>query len=260
MNPRDILVNNALAQVGYKAGPGKETKYAAELDKLGYVYNGPKNGYDWCDVFVDWCFYKSFGKTGFAMLYQPEKGTGAGCPFSADFFRAHNAFYETPAIGDQVFFGVPGDEYHTGIVVEIGNITITTVEGNTGGGNGQVMKKTYTRSGGIISGYGRPRWSLVSSTQTPKPDKAVEAVAKEVLAGKWGNGSERVKRLTAAGYDAEKVQNTVNELVKAATIKAAAYAVIAGKYGNGADRVKRLRAAGYDPADVQNMVNILLRG
>lgn len=259
MNPRDILVNNALAQVGYKAGPGKETKYAAELDKLGYVYNGPKNGYDWCDVFVDWCFYKSFGKVGFSMLYQPEKGTGAGCPFSADFFRAHNAFYETPAIGDQVFFGVPGDEYHTGIVVEIGNITITTVEGNTGGGNGQVMKKTYTRSGGIISGYGRPRWSLVSSAPA-KPDKSVEAVAKEVLAGKWGNGSERVKRLTAAGYDAEKVQNTVNELVKDANIKAAAYAVIAGKYGNGADRVKRLRAAGYDPAKVQDMVNSILRG
>lgn len=258
MNPRDILVNNALAQVGYKAGPGKQTKYAEELDKLGYVYNGPKNGYDWCDVFVDWCFYKSFGKTGFAMLYQPEKGTGAGCPFSADFFREHNAFYETPAIGDQVFFGVPGDEYHTGIVVEIGNITVTTVEGNTGGGNGQVMKKTYARSGGVISGYGRPKWSLVSAG-SPTPQKSVDTVAKEILAGKWGNGSERVQRLTAAGYDAEKVQNAVNKLVKAANIKAAAYAVIAGKYGNGEERFKKLRAAGYDPAEVQNMVNSILR-
>jgi hypothetical protein len=259
MNPRDILVNNALAQVGYKAGTGKHTKYAEELDKLGYVYNGPKNGYDWCDVFVDWCFYKSFGKVGFQMLYQPERGTGAGCPFSADFFREHNAFYETPAIGDQVFFGVPGDEYHTGIVVEVGNMTITTVEGNTGGGNGQVQKKTYARAGNIISGYGRPRWSLVSAAPA-KPDKSVDAVAKEVLAGKWGNGSERVRRLTAAGYDAVDVQIAVNKLVKDANIKAAAYAVIAGKYGNGEDRVRRLRAAGYDPADVQDMVNILLRG
>lgn len=259
MNPRDILVNNALAQVGYKAETGKHTKYAEELDKLGYVYNGPKNGFDWCDVFVDWCFYKSFGKVGFQMLYQPEKGTGAGCPFSADFFRAHNAFYETPAIGDQVFFGVPGDEYHTGIVVEVGNMTITTVEGNTGGGNGQVQKKTYARAGNIISGYGRPRWSLVSAAPA-KPDKSIDAVAKEVMAGKWGNGSERVLRLTAAGYDAVNVQIAVNKLVKDAIIKSAAYAVIAGKYGNGEDRVRRLRAAGYDPADVQNMVNILLRG
>lgn len=257
MNPRDIVVNNALAQVGYKAGPGKNTKYAEELDKLGYVYNGPKNGYDWCDVFVDWCFYKSFGKVGFQMLYQPEKGTGAGCPFSADFFRAHNAFYETPAIGDQVFFGVPGDEYHTGIVVEIGNVTITTVEGNTGGGNGQVQKKTYARAGNTISGYGRPRWSLVSAAPA-NPDKSVDAVAKEVIAGKWGNGSERVQRLTAAGYDAEKVQNAVNKIVKDANIKAAAYDVIAGKYGNGEERFKKLRAAGYDPVDVQDMVNILL--
>jgi hypothetical protein len=29
----------------------------------------------------------------------------------------------------------------------------------------------------------------------------VETIAKEVIAGKWGNGTERKKKLTAAGYD-----------------------------------------------------------
>ncbi len=44
--------------------------------------------------------------------------------------------------------------------------------------------------------------------------KSVEAVAKEVLAGKWGNGEDRKKRLQAAGYDYRAVQRKVNELMR----------------------------------------------
>lgn len=39
-------------------------------------------------------------------------------------------------------------------------------------------------------------------------------VAKEVIAGKWGNGLVRKAKLTAAGYNASKVQAKVNELLK----------------------------------------------
>lgn len=44
-------------------------------------------------------------------------------------------------------------------------------------------------------------------------DKAVNELAKEVIAGKWGNGAERKRRLTAAGYDYTSVQKAVNELI-----------------------------------------------
>ena len=44
--------------------------------------------------------------------------------------------------------------------------------------------------------------------------KSVEAVAKEVLAGKWGNGEDRKKRLQAAGCDYGAVQRNVNELMR----------------------------------------------
>lgn len=37
-------------------------------------------------------------------------------------------------------------------------------------------------------------------------------IAEEVIAGQWGNGAERVTRLTNAGYDAEVIQKKVNEL------------------------------------------------
>lgn len=44
--------------------------------------------------------------------------------------------------------------------------------------------------------------------------KSVDTLAREVIAGKWGNGAERKKRLTKAGYDYAKVQKRVNELMK----------------------------------------------
>ena len=43
--------------------------------------------------------------------------------------------------------------------------------------------------------------------------KSITEIAKEVLAGKWGNGSERKNKLTQAGYDYSKVQKKVNELL-----------------------------------------------
>ena len=92
--------------------------------------------------------------------------------------------------------------------------------------------------------------------------KSVEAVAKEVLAGTWGNGEDRKKRLQAAGYDYPAVQAKVNELVKGSgkkSVEAVAKEVIAGKWGNGEDRKKRLQAMGYDYGAVQKKVNELMR-
>lgn len=42
------------------------------------------------------------------------------------------------------------------------------------------------------------------------PQKDLEAVADEVIRGDWGNGSERIQKLTEAGYDAQAVQDIVN--------------------------------------------------
>ena len=50
--------------------------------------------------------------------------------------------------------------------------------------------------------------SDISSTKT------VDELAREVIRGNWGNGTERKNRLTAAGYDYNAVQKRVNELLK----------------------------------------------
>lgn len=95
--------------------------------------------------------------------------------------------------------------------------------------------------------------------------KSVNTIAREVLAGKWGNGADRKARLTKAGYDYNKVQAAVNKLVKASQItqdkiiNAVAHEVIAGRWGNGQERIDRLKAAGYDPDKIQKRVNELMK-
>ena len=48
----------------------------------------------------------------------------------------------------------------------------------------------------------------------PAPSTSVDEIAREVIRGDWGNGDERKKRLTEAGYDYYAVQARVNELLK----------------------------------------------
>lgn len=43
--------------------------------------------------------------------------------------------------------------------------------------------------------------------------KSIDEIAKEVIQGKWGTGSDRKNRLTKAGYDYDAVQKRVNELL-----------------------------------------------
>ena len=95
--PSDIVAI-ALAEVGYKekatnaylddktanAGSNNWTKYARDLAKAGY-YQASKNGYAWCDVFTDWCFFKAYGAVEGQKIQCQTGPYGAGCIFSAQY-------------------------------------------------------------------------------------------------------------------------------------------------------------------------------
>ena len=51
------------------------------------------------------------------------------------------------------------------------------------------------------------------SPEQPAPAKSVDEVAREVIRGEWGNGSDRRQRLEAAGYDYDTVQDRVNAIL-----------------------------------------------
>lgn len=167
-----VVVAVALSQVGYheKAsnsqldenasnyGSGNYTKYARDLDALGNFYNGAKNGFAWCDVFVDWCFVQAYGvDEGMSLLCQPLYSTGAGCIYSANFYKAKGQYYTSnPKIGDQIFFYAGGTIGHTGIVVGVSSSQVITVEGNS---SDQVAKRSYNINNTSIAGYGRPNYN-----------------------------------------------------------------------------------------------------
>ena len=152
--------NNQLNDKTPNSGGANYTKYAEYLDSFAGFYNGPKNGYPWCDVFVDYLFVKTFGeKLGREMLCQPMKSMGAGCLYSAQYYKDAGRWHRTsPNPGDQIFFSYSSGEYsHTGIVEEVKGNTVTTIEGNT---SDQVARKTYSINDFGIVGYGTPKWNL----------------------------------------------------------------------------------------------------
>lgn len=55
--------------------------------------------------------------------------------------------------------------------------------------------------------------SLLNGDYSQSNYTNLDSVANEVIQGLWGNGQERYDNLTNAGYDAQAVQNRVNELL-----------------------------------------------
>lgn len=169
---RQKVIDVALSQVGYKeknsnenldnftanAGDQNWTKYARDLDAMSKFYNGRKNGFAWCDVFVDWCFVQAYGRTAAQyLLCQLDDSAGAGCSFSAQYFRNNGQFHiSNPQPGDQIFFGASANNvWHTGLVVGVDSNRVYTVEGNT---SDSVAKRSYMLQDSSIYGYGRPNW------------------------------------------------------------------------------------------------------
>lgn len=174
MTPQERLIATAEDQVGYQGkrsnaqlddfkanAPGKYNKYARDLDSLKDFYNGRKNGFDWCDVFVDWCFVRTFGRElAQKLLCQPDKSLGAGTKYSRDYYKNKGRLFASPEPGDQIFFGDSSSIWHTGIVVKVAGGFVHTIEGNAGNPSA-VRACRYVVGGRNIMGYGRPNWALV---------------------------------------------------------------------------------------------------
>lgn len=152
--------NSNLNDKTANSGGANFTKYAEYLDSFAGFYNGAKNGYAWCDVFVDYLFVKSFGvERGREMLCQPLYSAGAGCLYSAQYYKEAGRWHKNaPQPGDQIFFSYTAGEYsHTGIVEEVNTDTVTTIEGNT---SDSVGRRSYNIGNQSIAGYGTPKWNL----------------------------------------------------------------------------------------------------
>lgn len=254
------VVRQAQAWIGKKESDGTHKEI---ID----VYNSHKplaRGYAvkysdaWCSTFVSAVAIK--------LGYTDIIPTECGCQKHIELFKNIGSWVENenrvPNAGDIIFYDWQdnglgdnvGNADHIGIVEKVEGNNITVIEGNY---NNSVARRILTVNARYIRGYGVPKYDIPVA---PTSNKTVDEVAKEVIAGKWGNGEDRYNRLTQAGYNYNEVQAKVNELLKGKkSIKEIAYEVIQGKWGNGQERKDRLTKAGYDYYQVQNEVNKLLR-
>ena len=224
------MIKLAEAEVGYlekasnknldsktgNAGSNNYTKYARDLANAGF-FNGSKQGYAWCAVFVTWAAWMLCGqdRSRAEKLLCHTGPYGASCTSAAQYYKQAGRFYTTdPKPGDQIFFfdAARTCAVHTGIVVDVDDTCVYTVEGNTSSAagvvenGGGVFNKRYAFDYNRIYGYGRPKYDA-----EPIPNKEVkkeEVCNVNVSILKKGSKGKQVKALQALligyGYDLGK--------------------------------------------------------
>jgi hypothetical protein len=200
---RDDVLRIAEHELGYRekgtdkdldsktanAGTGNWTKYARDLWEADpHFYQGPKNGYDWCALFVDWCLYMASGmdsqRAQDALYYTGPYG--AGCGMSVRYYKAAGAWHTTPEPGDQIFFGTDSNVRHTGLVEKVENGRVYTIEGNS---NNMVRRRSYPLNDSSILGYGRPAYDGNRKPETmPFTDVPKNAWYYDAVRWAWENG------------------------------------------------------------------------
>jgi len=170
------VLSVADAEVGYLEKKNGDLKYLYEKVKNAGSNNYTKYGYEmhqiypavmdypaaWCDCFVDWCFQKAYGVSNARKMIggQFDDYTVQ----SASLYKKMGAWFAVPKRGDQIFFQNSTRIYHTGLVVDVRNDTVYTIEGNTSAGSsvvangGAVCRKQYPLNYSRIAGYGRPAY------------------------------------------------------------------------------------------------------
>lgn len=178
------LIAWAIAQVGTRESENNWTRYAQGMEKL---YGWDVQNQPWCDIFVDAGFVECFGlETGSAMTYQFPGCAGAACRYSAQYYKNHGAWFDTPEPGDQIFLYIDGGINHTGIVTAVEGGSVRTVEGNSGDA---VVRRVYAARALNIAGYGRPNWAL-AATQPDVPVQAAPAAPETPRAAQSYSGYE----------------------------------------------------------------------
>ena len=222
MSARTTYLQTAQIYVGAKVGT-KAHHHIVDVfnqvkpDGWAMTYTAP-----WCACFASAIAIEAFGIAK-AKKYFP---LSANCGTIINKAKSMGIWVENdaykPNTGDWVLYDWDdsgkgdntGSPDHVGTIKSVSGNTITVIEGNY---SNMVKEREISVNGRYIRGFVVPKYSELDggsgTTPTPAPaKKSVDEIAKEVLAGKWGNGDDRIKRLTQAGYDYNAVQKRVNEL------------------------------------------------
>ena len=124
-----------------------------------------------------------------------------------------NAGYNAQAVQDRVNSILNGETPSNSASAnsDLDSVAQEVLQGQWG--NGQERYESLTSAGYDAQAVQDRVNSLLNGGQDYNNYTNLDDVANEVIQGLWGNGQERYDSLTNAGYDAQAVQNRVNELL-----------------------------------------------
>ena len=130
---------------------------------------------------------------------------GRTCPTEGTLYRVQVGAYKNKANADAQLAHVKAAGFDT-YMVQIGGlykIQVGAYREKANADNMMAKLKTADFDAFITTESGTSVSTL----------KSIDEIAREVIRGDWGNGADRKKRITSAGYDYASVQAKVNELL-----------------------------------------------
>ena len=122
-----------------------------------------------------------------------------------------SAGYDAQVVQDKVNSILSGETPSNSASSDLNSVAQEVLQGLWG--NGQERFDNLTSAGYDAQAVQDRVNALLSGEYTQSNYTNLDDVANEVIQGLWGNGQERFDNLTNAGYDAQAVQNRVNELL-----------------------------------------------
>ena len=199
-----------------------------------------------------------------------------GLPINTDTVRLHHEFVPTTCPHRSM-------ELHGGTTESVKTYFVERM---------QYFATLGDNAGTILLSLGNYGKKFILETVIHNSNESSRLIAQRVIEGEFGNGEERVKQLSEAGYDATEVQEEVNRIISKEggesyedtniettkqisegrilcgigesqlhrddDIESIAVEVIQGDWGNGEERRERLEKAGFDYDAVQARVNEML--
>ena len=235
---RQKVVSTALAWLGTR-------EYSAKHQEMLDIYNAQRPlprgtrmlaSWPWCAAFVSTVSLQC-GLRGIMP-------TECGCPGMVRLYQEIGRWVEDddyiPSPGDVIFYDWQDTGYgdnagqpdHVGIVASCNGQTMTIIEGNC---DNAVKTRALAVNARFIRGYGCPDYASKADSAEPQPapepapeptpaptpqpepekpaeaDPFITAKAREVIAGKWGNGQARKDALAA--WFIKAVQDEVNRIL-----------------------------------------------
>lgn len=220
MRSRQKVVDLVTSWIGLNERDGSHKKIIDIYNSYkGPLPRGTKMRYDWSWCACTWSAlaiklgYTDIMPIEISCIEIIKKAKAMGCwqekdnyiPWPAD---AIIYDWQDNGIGDNI-----GSPDHIGTIIEVnrkaGYMVVT--EGNY---NNSVKKRIISINGKYIRGFITPKYDdSPVSISTKKPGKSIDTVAREVIAGSWGDDKSEIKKnLKDKGYDVDKVMAKVTEI------------------------------------------------